>query len=201
MPAPSNLRADARRNVELIRAAAVQVFRERGFSVPLEDVAAAARVSKATIFNRFGGRVGLIDSVVDEVVAAELLSAIDEARSVEGIGERISAYVRALRDLQYSLPAVNDVLLQEFPESEPLMALCHAGDAFHGELVTEGHAADILAPGVTAEDFQALAMDNATALKHGRTRPTREDYDRRTDFVLGGICTADSANRAGQSGS
>lgn len=188
MPAPSTLRADARRNVELIRAAAVQVFRERGFSVPLEDVAAAARVSKATIFNRFGGRLGLIDSVVDEVVAAELLSAIDEARAIEGIGERISAYVRKLRDLQFSLPAVNDVLLQEFPASEPLMALCHAGDSFHGELVAEGHAAGILAPGVTAGDFQALAMDNATALKRGRVRPSREDYDRRTGFVLGGIC-------------
>ena len=188
MPAPSNLRADARRNIELIRAAAVQVFREHGLSVPLEDVAAAARVSKATIFNRFGGRVGLIDSVIDEVVATELLDAIDEARSIEDIGERVHVYVRALRDLQYSLPAVNDVLLQEFPRSEPLMALCRAGDTFHGELAAEGHAAGILAPGVTAGDFQALAMDNATALKHGRIRPSREDYDRRTDFVLGGIC-------------
>lgn len=192
MPAPSNLRADARRNIELIRAAAVQVFREHGLSVPLEDVAAAARVSKATIFNRFGGRVGLIDSVIDEVVATELLDAIDEARSIQDIGERVHVYVRALRDLQYSLPAVNDVLLQEFPGSEPLMALCHAGDTFHGELAAEGHAAGILAPGVTAGDFQALAMDNATALKHGRIRPSREDYDRRTDFVLGGICRASS---------
>lgn len=188
MPAPSTLRADARRNVELIRAAAVEVFRERGFSVPLEDVAAAARVSKATIFNRFGGRIGLIDSVVDDVVAAELLDAIDDARSVEGIGERVGAYVRAIRDLQYSLPAVNDVLLQEFPESEPLMSLCRAGGAFHDELVAQGHAAGVLAPGVTAGDFQALAMDNATALKHGRVRPSREEYDRRTDYVLGGIC-------------
>lgn len=190
MPAPSTLRADARRNVELIRAAAVEVFGERGFSVPLEDVAAAARVSKATIFNRFGGRLGLIDAVVDDVVAGELLSAIDDARSINDIGERVRAYVRALRDLQYSLPAVNDVLLQEFPESEPLMALCRAGDAFHGELVTEGHAAGILAPGVTAGDFRALAMDNATALKHGRVRPSREEYDRRTGFILGGICTS-----------
>ncbi len=190
MPGPSTLRADARRNTERIRSAAVDVFRERGFSVPLEEVAAAARVSKATIFNRFGGRLGLIDSAVDEVVAAELLRAIDESRSVEGIAERVRAYVRALRDLQYSLPAVNDVLLQEFPESEPLMALCHAGDAFHDELVTEGHAAGVLAPGVTAGDFQALAMDNATALKHGPVRPTREEYDRRTGFVLGGICRA-----------
>jgi len=188
MSAPSTLRADARRNVELIRAAALEMFRERGLSVPLEDVAAAARVSKATIFNRFGGRVGLIDSVIDEVVAVELLGVIDEVRSIAEIRERLSAYVRAIRNLQYTLPAVNDVLLQEFPDSEPLMALCCAGQAFHGELAAEGHAAGILADGVTADDFQMLAMDNALALKHGRVRPSREDYDRRTRLVLGGIC-------------
>lgn len=189
MSAPSMLRADARRNVELIRAAAVQIFRTRGLSVPLEDVAAAAHVSKATIFNRFGGRVGLIDSVIDEVVAAELLSVIEAARSTEGIRGRVSAYVRSIRDLQYSSPAVNDVLLQEFPDSEPLMALCHAGDAFHGELVAEGHASGVLAAGVTADDFHTLATNNALALKYGRVRPSREDYDRRTALVLGGICT------------
>lgn len=188
MVAPATLRADARRNIELIRAAAVQVFRERGLSVPLEDVAAAARVSKATIFNRFGGRVGLIDSVIDEVVAVELLSVIDDARSIQGVRERVHAYVSATRNLQYSLPAVNDVLLQEFPDSEALMALCHAGDAFHDELVAEGHTAGILADGVTPDDFQALAIDNALALKHARVRPSRGDYDRRTAYILNGIC-------------
>lgn len=184
----STLRADARRNADSIRAAAIKVFRERGLAVPLEDVAAAAHVSKATIFNRFGGRVGLIDSVIDEVVAVELLSAIEDARSVADIRERITAYVRAVRGLQYSLPAVNDVLLQQFPNSEPLMALCHAGDAFHEELIADGHAAGILAEGVMPDDLRALAMDNALALKHGRVRPSREDYDRRTSFILGGLC-------------
>jgi len=190
MSPSSTLRADARRNADSIRAAAVQMFRARGLSVPLEDVAAAARVSKATIFNRFGGRVGLIDSVIDEVVADELLRVIDEAQSVEGAQERVTSYVRAIRGLQYALPAVNDVLLQDFPESEPLMALCHAGEEFHRELVAEGHAAGILATGVTAGDLQALTMDNALALKHGRVRPSRTDYDRRTEFILGGLCPA-----------
>lgn len=196
MSSSSPLRADARRNVDAIHAAAVRVFRERGFSVPLEDIAAAARVSKATIFNRFGGRVGLIDAVIDEVVAVELLSAIDEARSIEGVRERVITYVRAIRNLQHSLPAVNDVLVQEFPDSEPLMALCRAGDAFHCELVADGHAAGVLADGVTAGDFQMLTIDNALALKHGRTRPTRADYDRRTELILGGICPGNSVNQA-----
>lgn len=181
------LRSDARRNVDRIRVAAVKVFREQGFSAPLEEVAEAAHVSKATIFNRLGGRVGLIDAVIDDVVAAELRGVIDEARSVAEVRERICSYVSALRDLQYRLPAANDVLLQEFPDSEQLMALCHVGGAFHDDLVAEGHAAGVLVPGFVPRDFQALTLDNALALKHG-SRPSRADYDRRTAFVLGGIC-------------
>lgn len=181
------LRSDARRNVERIHIAAVEAFREQGLAVPLEEIAAAARVSKATIFNRLGGRVGLIDAVIGDVVAGELRGVIDDARSVAGARERICFYVRAIRDLQYRLPAVNDVLLQEFPDSEKLMALCHAGGAFHETLVAEGHAAGVLAQGLTPDDFHALTLNNALALKYGGL-PSKPDYDRRTAFVLGGIC-------------
>lgn len=185
-PSPS-LRLDARRNVDRIRAAAVEVFRDRGLAVALEEVAAAANVSKATIFNRFGGRAGLIDAVIDDVVAGELSAIIDETRSLPEGAERLRHYVREIRDLQYRLPAVNDVLLQEFPDSEQLMALCHVAGAIHDDLVAEGRAAGVLAQGFIAEDLHALTLDNALALKHGG-RPSREDYERRTAFVLGGIC-------------
>lgn len=182
-----SLRSDARRNVERIRTAAIEVFREQGLSAPLEAVAAVAGVSKATIFNRFGGRVGLIDAVVEEVVAQELLAIIERARSVPEVGIRVRTYIRELRDLQYRLRAVNEVLLQEFPASEPLMALCHAGERFHDELVDQGQAAGALPPDLTPADFHALAVDTALALKYG-DRPPRADYDRRTTFVLDGFC-------------
>ncbi|WP_226831801.1 TetR/AcrR family transcriptional regulator [Brachybacterium sp. FME24] len=187
------LRADARRNVDRILLAAVQVFREQGFSAPLEEIAAAAGVSKATIFNRLGGRVGLIDAVIDDVVAAELRAVIDDARSVGEVRERIRTYIGALRDLQYRLPAVNDVLLQEYRDSEPLLALCDAGTTFHDGLVAQGHSAGVLADDFTSADFQALTRDNALALKYGG-RPPRADYDRRTAFVLGGICASRRAS-------
>lgn len=187
------LRADARRNVDRILQAAVRVFREQGFSAPLEEIAAAAEVSKGTIFNRLGGRIGLIDAVIDDVVAAELRAVIDDARSVVEVRERIRSYVAALRDLQYRRPAVNDVLLQEYRDSEPLLALCHAGAEFHDGLVAQGHAAGVLAHDFTPADFQALARDNALALKHGG-RPSRADYDRRTVFVLDGICASACAS-------
>lgn len=183
----TTLRMDARRNIERIRVAAIDVFRVEGLSAPLEHVADAAEVSKATIFNRFGGRIGLIDAVIEEVVASQLKGIIDDARSVCGIGDRIRYYVGAIRDLQYRLPAVNDVLLQAFPDSEPLMELCRVGGGFHEELVEAGQAAGALAQGVIPNDFQAMTVDNSLALKFG-FRPSRADYDRRTGFVLDGIC-------------
>lgn len=181
----SVLRSDARRNVDRIQGAAVEVFREQGFSASLEEVASRARVSRATIFNRFGGRTGLIDAVAD-VVVAELRDIIDDARSVSNIKVRICEYIADLRDIQYRVPAVNDVLLQEFPESGELMALCHAGGRFHDELVAEGCSEGILNTSFTAEDFHELVLGNAIVLKH-RGHPSRPDYDRRTAFILNGI--------------
>ncbi|WP_152351876.1 TetR/AcrR family transcriptional regulator [Brachybacterium subflavum] len=183
---PGALRADARRNHDRIRAAAVEVFRDRGLSAPLEDIAAAAHVSKATVFNRFGGRAGLIDAVIDEVGAQELLDVIERARTVADVGERIRWYVAALRDLQYRSPAVNGVILRQVPGSRQLMELCSRGEAFHEELVEQGVASEALAQAFEPEDFHALAIGTALVLEE-RGRPPRPGYDRRTAFLLDGI--------------
>src|SRR5919199_6301488 len=86
------LRADAARNVAQIRAAALAAFRGRGLNTPLEQVAAAAGVSKATIYNRFGGRQGLIDAVIGELVATEMYAIMEKARRVEDPWESIARY-------------------------------------------------------------------------------------------------------------
>lgn len=185
-PAKPRLRADARRNTEQIRRAAIEAFQGRGLAVPLEEVAKAAGVSKATIFNRFGGRVGLIEAVIEEAVANELYAVIDRTRALQGAGERISYYLTAIRDLQYRQPATNDILLQEYPHSRQLMDICRAAGAINDELVAAGHISSALRPEFTVEDLHALIVDNALALKHGG-HPPREAYDRRTAFLLHGI--------------
>ncbi|WP_031464947.1 TetR/AcrR family transcriptional regulator [Sciscionella sediminilitoris] len=180
------LRADAERNAEQIRRAAIDAFHGRGLTVPLEEVAKVAGVSKGTIFNRFGGRIGLIEAVIEEVVATELYAIMDRTRSIGEPGERLRYYVTAVRDLQYRQPALVDTMLQVYPDSENLMAICHAGTEIHEELVTAGQSCGALRPEFTAEDLQVLLHDSALALKHG-TRPRRADYDRRTTYLLDGI--------------
>ncbi|MGH8876020.1 MAG: TetR/AcrR family transcriptional regulator [Stackebrandtia sp.] len=186
VPSVSRLRADARRNSEQIRSAAIGAFQGRGLTVPLEEVAKAAGVSKATIFNRFGGRVGLIEAVIEEVVATELFAVIDHTRTISDIGERFAYYLTAIRDLQYRQPAVNDVLLHTYPHSQRLMEICRVGGEANDELIAAARDSGALRPEFTASDLHALVVDNALALKHGE-RPSRDDYDRRTIYLLDGI--------------
>lgn len=186
VPSGSRLRADARRNSEQIRSAAIGAFQGQGLTVPLEKVAKAAGVSKATIFNRFGGRIGLIEAVIEELVASELIAVIDHARAIDDVGERIKYYLTALRDLQYRQPAFNDVLLQTYPHSQQLMEICRVGSEANEEIIAAAQAFNALRPEFTAGDLHALVVDNALALKHGK-RPPRGDYDRRTIYLLDGI--------------
>ncbi|MFB1047765.1 TetR/AcrR family transcriptional regulator [Streptomyces chrestomyceticus] len=186
VPSATRLRADARRNSEQIRAAAIGAFQGRGLTVPLEEVAKAAGVSKATIFNRFGGRIGLIEAVIEEVVATELFAVIDHARTIADAGERTAYYLTALRDLQYRQPAVNDVLLQTYPHSQQLMEICRAGSEANTEIVAAARASGALRPEFTEGDLHALVVDTALALKYGQ-RPPRDEYDRRTTYLLDGI--------------
>ena len=193
MPPESRLRADARRNAAQIRAAAIGAFQGQGLTVPLGEVAKAAGVSKATIFNRFGGRIGLIEAVIEELVARELFALIDRTRSVDDVGERVAYYLTAIRDLQYRQPAFNDVLLQTYPHSEQLMEICRVGSRANEEFIAAARTAGALRPEFTADDFHALVVDNALALKYGE-RPPRDDYDRRAMYLLDGIRGNSSAS-------
>lgn len=182
----SALRADAVRNAEQIRRAAIDAFRGRGLGVPLEEVAAAAGVSKATIYNRFGGRNGLVDAVIEELVAGAIAETAARTRRIEDPWDRIVHFVTATRDLQYREPAAIDVLLQMYPDSPRLMEICHTSTVLSRELVEDGHRAGILRQDFTEDDFYQLTLTNGLALKHG-PRPDRADYDRRTGFLLDGM--------------
>jgi AcrR family transcriptional regulator len=182
-PAGRGLRADAARNVAQIRSAAISAFRGRGLSTPLDEVAAAAGVSKATIYNRFGGRQGLIDAVIEELVATAMYQAMERARELDDPWQRIVRYVTETRDLQYREPVAIDVLLMTYPESPQLAALCRAATETGTALVHQGHEAGVLRADLTPEDLYYATVTNGLALRDW-PKPAREDYDRRTRIFL-----------------
>ncbi|WP_346012131.1 helix-turn-helix domain-containing protein [Streptomyces sp. SID3343] len=68
-PAPPK-RADARRNYELLLAAAEVEFATRGVDVPLDDIAVRAGVGNATLYRHFPTRRALIEAVHRERIEA-----------------------------------------------------------------------------------------------------------------------------------
>jgi AcrR family transcriptional regulator len=179
----TSLRADAARNVAQIRAAAIAAFHGRGLGTPLEEIATAAGVSKATIYNRFGGREGLIDAVIEELVGAEMHTILDRARQPGDPWERLATYVTDLRDLQYREPAAVDVHLMTYPDSAQVAAQWNAGRATGIALVQQAHQAGVLRADFIADDLYQALVANGLALRH-RPKPNREDYDRRGRFFL-----------------
>jgi AcrR family transcriptional regulator len=177
------LRADAARNVAQIRSAAIAAFHGRGLGTPLEAIAAAAGVSKATIYNRFGGRQGLIDAVIGELVATEMYAIMEKARRVADPWQCIATYVTDRRDLQFREPAFTDALLMIYPESRQLAALAETATTATDELVHRGHDAGVVRPDFTAGDLYYADVANGLALRDLPT-PSRQDYDRRTRFFL-----------------
>lgn len=181
--AAGTLRADAARNVAQIRSAAITAFRGRGLDAPLEQIAAAAGVSKGTIYARFGGRAGLIDAVIGELVAAEVYAIINKARQLHDPWERIATYVTDRRELQYREPAFTDALLMTYPDSPQLVALAHTATEATEELFQHGRSAGALRPDFTVDDLYYADIANGLALRTA-TRPSPATYDRRTRFFL-----------------
>ena len=177
------LRADAARNVTQIRNAAIAAFHGRGLGTPLDEIAAVAGVSKATIYNRFGGRQGLIDAVIDELVGTEMQPILERARQPGDPWKRLATYVTDLRDLQYREPAAVDVLLMAYPDSTRVTAQWNAASATGIALVERAHRAGVLRADFTADDLYQALVANGLTLRH-RPRPKREDYDRRIRFFL-----------------
>jgi AcrR family transcriptional regulator len=178
-----HLRADAARNVTQIRAAAIAAFRGRGLSTPLEEIATAAGVSKATVYNRFGGREGLIDAVIGELVATEMYAIMDKARRVDDPWEAIGTYISDRRDLQYREPAFTDALLMIYPNSAQLVALANAATEMTEGLLQRGYDAGVLRKDFNANDLYYADVANGLALRALRAH-SREDYDRRTRFFI-----------------
>ncbi|MFD2027914.1 TetR/AcrR family transcriptional regulator [Promicromonospora aerolata] len=183
------LRADARRNVEGIRTAALDVFRAHGLNSPLDEVARAAGVSKGTIYHRFGGRQGLIDAVVEELVAERIKGIITAVGALDDPVERFESYLRQIWLLQYDEPAANDVLLRTLPGSEPLAALCEHASAAAGGFLRDAQATGAIRDDLTPEDVYLLIWERGIIARACAEQP-RAGYRRRLEYTLRGLRSA-----------
>lgn len=99
--------------------AATSLFVERGFAgTTMDEVAAAARASKQTLYQRFGDKVGLFEAVIESNIAAAeagtdpLLEALRDTTDIDGDLRRLAR--QHLRDvLQPHLTRIRRLVIAE----------------------------------------------------------------------------------------
>ena len=108
-PAPTKLRADARRNREKLIEVAVVAFTERGADASLEDIARQAGVGIGTLYRHFPTREHLVEVVYRReleliaTAATELMAEKSPADALEEWMHRFVSYMAAKRGMSSSL--------------------------------------------------------------------------------------------------
>ncbi len=166
MTEPRALRADARRNVEKLLAAAREVFCERGLGVPLDAVAARAGVSIGTLYNRFPTREALIDAALPELVACELAAVAEQSLAEPTPWRRFATYLQGLCASQTGDQAISDVIAGSPHMSAALSAVCEETFTLGARLIAEAQADGSLRADVTLDDVFVAYWLNARLGEH-----------------------------------
>ncbi|MET9862721.1 helix-turn-helix domain-containing protein [Streptomyces smyrnaeus] len=182
------MRADAQRNAEKLRAAAAELFQERGLKVPLKEIARRAGVSHGTLYNLFGTREALIDEVVAGLAADRLGEAAGHALSFEDAGEGFAYYIERVCELQATDPAVADVVSGRFPAAECLMTICDQTKDAATRIIERAQLAGAVRPDFTGEDLLLFFGTNAL-LARAVADTASDTWRRQVAFLLTGLST------------
>ncbi|MFC3523007.1 TetR/AcrR family transcriptional regulator [Streptomonospora nanhaiensis] len=151
------LRADARRNRDLIVRAAASLFAERGLDAPMEDIARRAGVGVGTLYRRFPDRESLIAAIAEstfEAVLERVRVAVAEEPDAWGALTRFLHHSLELRlSLRFSLSSAGAPALARSVESR------QAGRGLAeilSELVRRAQAEGSLRPDVDVGDVLVL---------------------------------------------
>jgi len=185
-PAGRSLRADARRNRELIIAAAEEMFLRDGANASLEEIARRAGVGSATLHRHFPARKNLLETVYFDHVK-ELCDAAESLAADHEPAEALIAWLR----LVDARAAVNNGLAAAMAADEDggtsgRLQSCHALIAAAGDtLLGRATASGAVRPDVDIRDL--LGLVNALAMAGGRTGRTPGDENRLLMLALTGI--------------
>lgn len=104
---------------EAILDAAAEVIAERGLAAPMEEIARRAGVSKQTVYNRYGGKPGLLRALVARRVTS-ITAPLRGPDAAEHPEEALAAYAGTLLSVitrkTYSLMRVTIQSAGEMPE-------------------------------------------------------------------------------------
>jgi len=148
------LRADAARNRDALLEAARRRFAQRGFGVPVEDVARDAGIAVGTVYRHFPTKDALVDAVIERAFA-ELGDEAEAALEAADPGTALFAF---LRDTAATM--ARDRVLVAAARARPglrtrVVAVRRLFDVTN-ELLARACEAGAVREGVNADDIAAL---------------------------------------------
>jgi AcrR family transcriptional regulator len=129
------LRADAKRNRELLLAAARAAFTENGSDASLEDIARRAEVGVGTLYRHFPTRQALLESVYVEEVEALCQSAED--LSDESSWDALTLWFHRFVDYVATKRALVDEMMATVGKDAAVFRTCHDAIFTAGEPLLE----------------------------------------------------------------
>ena len=181
------MRADARRNRDLILAAARAVFAEGGPDATTEEVARRAGVAAGTVFRHFPTKADLLRALMKDLleqVTTEAAALVAEGHPATALFDFFAGLVRRTADNR----AVVGML--EMSLDDPIASLTDVVAV----LLTRAQQSGALAAGVRTDEVMALLVSACQgALRGGWDADLRE---RTLEIMIRGLKAAQGANES-----
>jgi AcrR family transcriptional regulator len=170
----TELRADARRNLERVLDAAEQVFGASGPDASIDEIARLAGVGHGTVFRRFPSKDDLMFAVIERHVG-EMQALAREALAADDPGEAFFDFVKGVAELNMSTPGLHRCVVHcgDKPGAAELEKLAD-------RIVSRAQRAGAVRRDVKAEDVRLLVRSALTSAPAGQWR-------RYLDVVLDGL--------------
>jgi AcrR family transcriptional regulator len=192
------MRADARRNRDLLLSAALAAFTEHGADdVSLEEIARRAGVGIGTLYRHFPTRQALLESVYRDQVDA--LSALaTDLMDAPSAGEALVAWMRAMIAFSTTKRSLITSMLATMDKTSELFSACstvirQAADS----LLVRAQEAGEIRPDIEATDM--LRLSHAITVASERAPGGPEQAERLLGLMLDGL-RAGTSSQAGQPG-
>jgi AcrR family transcriptional regulator len=180
------MRADARRNYDLLVARAAEAFTERGADdVSLEEIARRAGVGIGTLYRHFPARQALLEAVYkDQVDGLDTLGA--KLLASESPGDALGEWIRAFVAFGRTKRSLSSALVQTIGKNSELMSACSM--ILRGrtdELLSRAQEAGEARPEVQYGDIFRLAHGLIMATEAAPSDPGQAD--RLISLVVDGL--------------
>ena len=170
----TELRADARRNLERVLDAATEAFAASGPDASIDDIARLAGVGHGTVFRRFPTKDDLMYAVIERHVA-QMQTMAEEALESDDPGEAFFDFARQVAELGMSTPGLHRCVVH--CGSKPGAAEL---DRLVAKIVSRAQQAGAVRADVEPVDVQLLVRSALTSAPSGQWR-------RYLDVVLDGL--------------